>query len=167
MNKKEFMEYLAFLSKLFSFEAPTDIEVLATWYKPLEQTNILIAKEMAQMYFKEEQGRFKLSKLLEYKSRAMAGKTYNEPKPKGSCEICEGTGIVQLEERHLGKIYLMALRCCCKLGYDSLPRYTRQVELMDLNGLHKVCGMYKIAPPGIKEAPENIKEAINKCVKSF
>ena len=96
MTKDEFMTYVNYLNKLFKFEMP-DKDILPAWYKPFEKTHIQIAKKMADMYFQEEEGRFKLSKLIQYKSRAMNGVTYNEPKNESKCKLCKGTGFIQVE----------------------------------------------------------------------
>lgn len=163
MTKNEFMEYLAFLSKLFSFEAPTDKEILATWYKPLENTNLAIAKDMAQMYFKEEQGRFKLSKLLEYKTAAMAGKVYREPKSKG-CKLCKDTGYVGIERQFGTRIYEMQARCTCIEG-DRLPKYIKQVDVMEMETRYRDWrGVFRLERVEDPVAPDNITEAINKFI---
>ncbi len=67
MTKNEFVEYIGFLDKLFNLNNAKDKEIMSAWYKSFENTYLTIAKEMAQMYLQEEQGRFRLAKLLEYK----------------------------------------------------------------------------------------------------
>lgn len=124
------MEYL---KKLFDIKIP-EKETLPAWYKPFENTHIIIAKKMADMYLQDEQGKFKLAKLLEYKSRAMAGKTYFENKEK-ECEYCGNTGYIQVEIPCRNAYTIVCKRCVCPVG-TRIPEYVRRVtseELKDLD----------------------------------
>ena len=142
MSKNEFMNYLEYLSKLFEFNAPTDKEILATWYNNFKNTNMLIAKDMAQRYFKEETGRFKLSKLLNYKSAAMAGKTEYAAKEK--CPICFNTGFVQVEKKIKGRVYIMCMRCTCDNGQrlqSNIHEISKEIiddRFLDDNGVFRI-----------------------------
>lgn len=149
MTKNEFIEYAGYLGKLFGFDAPTDKDVLGAWYKPFEKVHIDIAREMAQLYLKQETGRFKLAKLLEYKEQAMRGKTYSE-KIEGYCKICRNVGYVMLEKRDNGKIYVMANRCICKLGQD-LNKSIKTVEEKELMERYKDYNdIYRLEKPSLK-----------------
>lgn len=132
MTKNEFMEYLKYLEKTIGIQAPTDKEVLAAWYEPFQNIHIEIAKKMAKLYLQKEQGYFKLSKLLEYKSAAMAGVTYPEEQKK-SCPACFGTGYVQIETTtpNYPTPYISCRRCLCNMG-NKLPNYIKQVTEEEL-----------------------------------
>lgn len=132
MTKNEFMTYMDYLNKLFKFDMP-DKEVLPAWYKPFERTNLYIAQKMADMYFQEEQGRFKLSKLIEYKSKAMAGRIYKTEKEE-RCPICDNTGYVQVEVPYRHTYTIQCKRCICEIG-ESIPKYVRQVTEEELKGI--------------------------------
>lgn len=134
MTKKEFIKYVDYLGKLFNFEPTTDKEVLVAWYKPFEKVHINIAREMAQLYFKQETGRFKLAKLLEYKDTALRGKVYKESTE--NCKLCKNTGFVILEKRDNGRIYEFCNRCICKIG-QSLNKNIKTVEEADLMERYK------------------------------
>ncbi len=142
MDKREFMDYLGYLSKLFGFDAPTDKEILATWYSNFKNTNIIIAKDMAQRYFKEETGRFKIAKLLEYKSAAMAGKT--DYKIVDKCPLCFNTGFVQVEKKIKGRIYVMCMRCTCSNGQmlqeeiNTVDKLLLDDRELDSNGVFRI-----------------------------
>ncbi len=142
MSKNEFMDYLGYLSKLFGFDAPTDKEILATWYSNFKNTHINIAKDMAQKYFKEETGRFKLAKLLDYKSASMAGKTDYIKVDK--CPICFNTGFVQVEKKIKGRVYVMCMRCTCsngqrlQEGIKEVDKLTLDDRFLDANGVFRI-----------------------------
>ena len=133
MTKNEFMTYVSYLNKLFKFEMP-DKEVLPAWYKPFENTHLHIAKKMADMYFQDEQGRFKLSKLIEYKSRAMSGVTFKEP--INECTFCRNTGYIQVEIPYRNTYTTTCKRCLCSSG-ESLPKYIRQITREELQSIDK------------------------------
>ena len=139
MTKNEFMEYTQYLGKILKISIPTDKDELAAWFEPFKNTHLEIGKKMAQLYLeKEQQGMFKLSKLLGYKSLAMAGKTYNEP-VKSSCSVCGGIGLVEIKPKaQEGKYpYIKNKRCLCAAG-GMLPGYINQVtreELVDMEQL--------------------------------
>lgn len=134
MTKNEFIEYVSYLGKLFSFEPTADKEVLAAWYKPFERVHIDIAREMAQLYLKQETGRFKLAKLLEFKDVALRGKVYKESTE--NCKLCKNTGFVMLEKRDNGRIYEFCNRCICKIG-QSLNSNIKTVTEADLTERYK------------------------------
>lgn len=133
INKSEFLEYLEYLKSLFEIKIPEDTEAINAWYKPFENTNLIIAKSMADMYLQNEQGRFKLAKLLEYKSRAMAGKTYFEDKER-ECEYCGNTGYIQVEIPYRDTYTITCKRCICPIG-SSIPEYVRRVTADELRNL--------------------------------
>lgn len=138
INNNEFMDYLEYLKKLFNIKTP-EKEVLPAWYKPFENTHLIIAKKMADMYLQEEQGKFKLAKLLEYKTRAMAGKTYFGDKGK-ECEYCGNTGYIQVEMPYRDTYTITCKRCVCPVG-ASIPGYVKRVtadELKDLDPNGKI-----------------------------
>ena len=165
MTKNEFIQYLVFLSKLFNTEMPTDKEIQATWYKSFEFTHENIAKEMAQRYFKEETGRFKFAKLLEYKSAAMAGKTFKEP--SGDCRMCKNTGYVVIEQKHGSRVYEMCNRCTCRHG-EALPKYIKQISQFDLADRYVDWrGVFRLEEQ--KDPVPNIKSArdLSNWAKSF
>ena len=135
MTKDEFMTYVNYLNKLFKFEIP-DKEVLPAWYKPFEKTHLQIAKKMADMYFQEEEGKFKLSKLIQYKSRAMNGVTYNEPKNESKCKLCKGTGFIQVEVPYRNTYTIKCKRCICEIG-ENLSHNIRQVTQEELERIDK------------------------------
>jgi|GEM_PF-2877332 len=148
MTKNEFIEYVSYLGKLFSFEAPGDKDILAAWYKPFERVHIDIAREMAQLYLKQETGRFKLAKLLEYKDVALRGKVYVESTE--NCKLCKNTGFVILEKRDNGRIYEFCNRCICKTG-QSLNKNIRTVEEADLMERYKDYNdIYRLEKPSFK-----------------
>ena len=136
MTKNEFVAYLDYLHKLFTFEMPVK-EVMEAWYKPFINTSPYIAKKMADTYFQEEKGKFKLSKLIEYKSRIMAGHTYYKEKEE-RCPICDNTGYIQVEVPYRKSYTIVCKRCVCAIG-ESLSHQIRQVtkeelERIDHNG---------------------------------
>ena len=131
MTKNEFMTYIDYLNKLFKFEMP-DKDILPAWYKPFENTNMYIAKKMADMYFQEEQGKFKLSKLIEYKSKAMNGRIFFEKKDR--CPLCDNTGYIQVEVPYRHTYTIKCKRCICEIG-ESLPNYIRQVTQEELKAI--------------------------------
>lgn len=135
MTKNEFVTYLDYLNKLFRIEKP-DTTVMEAWYKPFEKTNLRIAKKMADMYFQEEEGKFKLSKLIQYKSKAMNGVTYHEPKTGGVCPYCKDMGYIQVEVPYLHSYTTMCKRCVCDVG-NSLNHNIRQVTQEELKRIEK------------------------------
>ena len=149
MTKNEFIEYAGYLGKLFGFEAPTDKDVLGAWYKPFERVHIDIAREMAQLYLKQETGRFKLAKLLEYKDIALRGKVYKET--TGNCKLCKNIGFVILEKRDNGRIYEFCNRCICKVG-QSLNKNIKTVEETDLLERYRdYNNIYRLERPSIQD----------------
>ena len=135
MTKDEFMTYVNYLNKLFKFEMP-DKDILPAWYKPFEKTHIQIAKKMADMYFQEEEGRFKLSKLIQYKSRAMNGVTYNEPQNYKVCHLCKNTGFIQVEVPYRNTYTIKCKRCICEIG-ENLSHNIKQVTQEELERIEK------------------------------
>ena len=131
MTKNEFITYLDYLNKLFKVEKP-DKTVMEAWYKPFEKVNLHIAKKMADMYFQQETGKFKLSKLIEYKSKAMAGCTYKVQ--EGICPLCKNTGYIQIEVPYKTSYTTKCKRCICAIG-NSLPKNIRQATEEELKGL--------------------------------
>ncbi len=123
------MEYL---KKLFDIKIP-EKDALPAWYKPFENTHMIIAKKMADMYLQDEQGKFKLAKLLEYKTRAMAGKTYFEDKGR-ECKFCGNTGYIQVEVPYRNSYTITCKRCICPIG-SSIPEYVRRVTADELKNL--------------------------------
>lgn len=149
MTKNEFIEYAAYLGKLFNFEAPTDKDILAAWYKNFERVHIDIAREMAQLYLKQETGKFKIAKLLEYKESAMRGKVYKENFE--NCKLCKNTGFVILEKEDKGRIYEFSNRCICVIG-QSLNKNIKTLEEADLLERYRDCNdIYRLKKPNIKE----------------
>ena len=144
MTKNEFVEYLDFLERVFpKAPIPIDREIRAVWYKGFENTRIEIAKEMAIMYLQEEQGRFNYSKLLQYKSKAMAGNTQiEENRPIYDCKLCSGSGFVIVENFKKEHIYQYAYRCRCKNAqyYLNYPEITEEV----IKGKRLIDGVFKI-----------------------
>lgn len=136
MTKNEFMEYVEYLGKTFNFTPPEDKEILATWYKPFQNTHKIIAKKMADLYFYDEKKNFNFARLLEYKSVAMKGNTYQEKKE--NCIICDGIGLVQFEVNEIGRqgSYLLCRRCTCTVG-ESLSKSIRQITPADLKNVYK------------------------------
>jgi hypothetical protein len=126
MTKNEFLDYVRHLDKLFNTNNADDKDILATWYKSFENTHLNTAKEMAQMYLQEEQGRFKLAKLLQYKSKALAGKTYFEGAKDQKCILCNDTGFIQVEIPYRTNYTTICRRCICKAG-QALNKSIRQV----------------------------------------
>lgn len=157
---------MVYLVKLFGITAPSDPEIIKAWHKPLEKTNLIIAKEMAQMYFREEKGRFNFARLMEYKTRAMAGRTYHEPKDHKECEYCRNTGWVQMEERIGPRIYEIWRRCCCRYG-DELPKNIKQISPFEVEGMFLDRGVYRLEEPPYVEVPENIMKLIVDCINKF
>ena len=135
MTKTEFMTYVEYLNKLFGIEIP-EKEVLPAWYKPFEKTNLHIAKKMADMYFQEEEGRFKLSKLIQYKSRAMNGAAYHESKSGNVCHYCKNMGFIQVEVPYGHSYTTKCKRCICDVG-NSLNHNIRQVTHEELSKIEK------------------------------
>lgn len=119
MNKSEFMDYLNYLKKLFpKASIPSDKEIIGTWYKGFVNTNLIIAKNMAEMYFQEEQNSFNYAKLMQYKSKAMVDKTYYD-KPKGEvCKLCGNTGYIQFRgyDPNVKADNDLYKRCICNVG---------------------------------------------------
>lgn len=153
MTKQEFVEYAGYLGKLFGFEAPTDKDVLAAWYKSFERVHINIAKEMAQLYLKQETGRFKLAKLLEYKDVALRGKVHQESTE--NCKLCKNSGFVMLEKRDNGRIYEFCNRCICKIG-QSLNSNIKTVEEADLLERYRDYNdIYRLEKPNFNEVDVN------------
>jgi hypothetical protein len=129
MTKNEFFDYVKYLDKLFNTNNSDDKEVLATWYKSFENTHLVTAKEMAQMYLEDEQGRFKLAKLLQYKSKALAGKTYfGADEKKDVCKFCGNTGYIQIEIPYRKTYTTTCKRCFCKIG-QGLNQNIKQATL--------------------------------------
>lgn len=137
MTQGEFIDYLKFIEKTIDAKVPTDKESLDAWYKTFENTNVIIAKKMATMYLQKETGYFKLSKLLEYKSAAMAGATYRDT-PVTSCPACKGTGYIIVRPKHREDEYPYekCRRCCCSAG-SKLPNYIVQVTPEELRVMHR------------------------------
>lgn len=143
MNKDEFMEYLVFLKKLFHRASiPNDKEIIAIWYKGFKNTRIEIAKEMAMLYLQEEQGSFNYSKLLQYKSKAMAGKYIEENRQIYGCKICKGSGFVIVERPKKKHVYQYIYRCRCRNGqyYTGYPEITEELlkDKFLINGVFKL-----------------------------
>lgn len=128
MEKKEFIDYMKYINKVFSTNIDiSDKELMATYYKPFEKIHINIAKEMAEKYMQAETGRFKLAKLLEYKSACLKGKTWSDDINTNDCKLCAGTGFVIVEEAFNGRVYERWKKCNCKQG-DLLPGYIRKFD---------------------------------------
>ena len=161
MTKNEFMDFKNYVVELFGMKDITNKEILATWYKSFEKVSMVLAKEMAQRYFQEEKGRFNFSRLLEYKSICMRGKTWYEEAEKVDCILCNGTGYVQVEERRENHIYQVMYRCTCEKG-DTIPHYIKQVDSDVLENHYEYCGVYKLAKP--KDVPQDIPGAIKDCI---
>lgn len=131
MKKNEFMSYLDYLGKTFEFTPPTKKDILATWYKPFENINLIIAKKMAELCLYNEPGKFQLAKLLKYKDQAMRGLTYKEEKP--DCTICGGCGWARVEVYDVKYSYPIEVcrRCTCAAG-ESLNSKYRQLSREDI-----------------------------------
>lgn len=131
MKKNEFMSYLDYLGKTFEFAPPTEKDILATWYKPFENINLIIAKKMAELYLYNEPGKFQLAKLLKYKNQAMRGLTYKEEKP--DCTICGGCGWARIEVYDINYSHPIEVcrRCICAAG-ESLNSKYRQLSKEDM-----------------------------------
>ena len=146
MNKNEFMEYLKYLRQLFptSTIIPTnDKEVIATWYEGFKNTHLHIAKLMAQMYLQEEQKNFNYARLLSFKSKAMAGRTYKDNNiAKVKCDICDSLGVVQIDTIKSNKVYQTFYRCICNNG-NQYSRYPLLDKSMLLNQDKVTNGMYR------------------------
>lgn len=134
MTKNEFMGYLDFLEKLLEIKAPTDKEILQSWYLSFEKTHIDIAKKMARLYLEKETGFFKLAKLLGYKKVAMAGKEYKTTNSK--CKYCGGTGWVQTVTtlKTYPSPFVSCKRCICSAG-NSLSNRINQATQEELNNM--------------------------------
>ena len=77
MEKKEFVDYIKYINKVFDTNIDvSDKELMSTYYKPFEKIHMSVAKDMAQKYMQAETGKFKLAKLLEFKSACLKGKTW-------------------------------------------------------------------------------------------
>ena len=126
------MDYMEYLKKLFDIKVP-EKDALPAWYKPFENTHMIIAKKMADMYLQDEQGKFKLAKLLEYKTRAMAGKTYAEDQEK-KCKLCGNTGYIQVEVPYRNSYTIICKRCVCPIG-SNIPEYVRRITADELKKL--------------------------------
>ena len=144
MTKNDFLEYLNFLKRVFPrAPIPKDKDIIGVWYKGFENTRIEIAKEMAMMYLQEEQGGFNYSKLLQYKSKAMAGKgQVEENRPIYDCKLCSGSGFVIVENFKKEHIYQYAYRCRCRNAqyYMNYPEITEEV----IKGKRLTDGVFKI-----------------------
>lgn len=144
MDKYQFMEYLKFIKELFPrANIPTGKEAIGAWYKGFANTNIEIAKDMARMYLQEEQHSFNYAKLLQYKSKAMAGKSiFDVNRTKYECKLCNGEGVVIVENLIEKHIYKYAYRCTCKNSqYQmSYPELTQELikDKVLVNGTFKV-----------------------------
>lgn len=138
MDKNEFMRYTEYLEKTLKIDIPTDKEVLAAWYEPFKNTHMIIAKKMAHLYLQKETGNFKLAKLLDYKSAAMEGRTYNDTQINKGCPLCGSTGYVQIlkEEPKYKEPVEFCSRCICSVG-NSLPKYIRQATREELQGMSR------------------------------
>ena len=144
MTKEEFVRYVDYLKMIFNQDIPTDKVFINTWYKPFSKINKKIAQDMAEAYVKEETGRFKFAKLLDYKSLAMANKTYIEPKTYCDCKVCNGLGLVFVEKYWFNKatnkltnrIYETTYRCTCSKG-DTQARIIKQISPSDLDNHFK------------------------------
>lgn len=132
VTKVEFMEYLQYINKALKADIPTEPEIIAAWYKPFENVHMIIAKRMANLYLQNESGYFKLAKLLEYKSRALASNTY-KVQNNVQCDLCDDTGFLTFEEQRPGYPMLTQIcrRCICQKG-DRLPNYIRQMTGAEL-----------------------------------
>lgn len=134
MIKTEFMKYLDFIKELFPrANVPTNKEIIAVWYKPFVNVNFNIAKDMAVMYLQEEQNSFNFARLLQYKTRAMADKTYYGEENTEVCKFCGNTGYVQFRgynNKAKCKIDVYK-RCICSVG-DSLIGNIAQVTQEEL-----------------------------------
>lgn len=137
MTKNEFMDYLKYLQKALKIDVPTDKDVVAAWYESFKNIHIIVAKKMANLYLQKESGFFKLPKLLEYKSLAMAGATYEEP-PKELCKICGNTGFVWIRPRHEGKYGNDVFKRCVCLDGGKIPGFVNQITQEDLDGMEKL-----------------------------
>lgn len=121
MTKIEFIDYLTYLKGLFpkaSIPKSTDKEIIGIWYKGFINTNLIVAKSMAEMYFQDEQNSFNYARLMQYKSKAMADKTYYD-KPKGSeCKLCGNTGYIQFRgyDPNIKADNDLYKRCICDIG---------------------------------------------------
>ena len=128
MEKKEFVDYIKYINKVFDTNIDvSDKELMSTYYKPFEKIHMNVAKDMAQKYMQTETGKFKLAKLLEFKSACLKGKTWIDNSNNKNCKLCAGTGFVIVEEDHNGKIYEMWKKCNCKQG-DLLPNYINKID---------------------------------------
>lgn len=119
MSKQDFMKYLSFLKEVFpKANIPSNQEIIATWYKGFQSVSLDIAKNMGEMYFQDEQNAFNYARLLQYKSKAMAGETsYDKPQVK-VCEVCGGTGWVQIRfyDSKVKSEIDKYKRCNCEIG---------------------------------------------------
>lgn len=139
MTKIEFIDYLTYLKGLFpkaNIPKIADKEIVGTWYKGFINTNLIIAKSMAEMYFQDEQNSFNYARLMQYKSKAMADKTYYD-KPKGPvCKLCGNTGYIQFRgyDPKIKADKDFYKRCICDIG-NSIRSDIAQVtqeELMNI-----------------------------------
>lgn len=138
MVKADFMEYLKYLEKTIDAKIPTDKETIQAWYEPFHFLHLDIAKKMARIYLQKESGYFKLSKLLEYKSLALAGVTFPEPKA-GGCPTCDGIGFVQIQLplKTAGAYpYITCRRCYCSTG-RKMPEYIKMVTQEQISKMTK------------------------------
>lgn len=146
MTKGEFMEYLKYLKQIFPRASyPYSDKAIETWYKPFANTHIKVAENMAQMYFQEEQNSFNFARLLQYKSRAMAGKTEyeNSVTENKNCEYCGGNGFVQIEEKVSGRIYQHTYRCLCSSG-DKYPNFPKMDRSYLIGKEKYITGLFRI-----------------------
>lgn len=137
MSKQEFIKYLAFVKELFpKANISSNPEIIATWYKGFENVSLDIAKNMGQMYFQDEQNTFNYARLLQYKSKAMASKTsYDIPQAK-VCEVCGGTGWVQIRlyNSKVKSEINKCKRCICEVG-NNINSNLPQIEEDELRFL--------------------------------
>ena len=122
-----------------------------------EKVHMEVAKEMAQLYLKQETGRFKLAKLLEYKELALKGRVYKENYE--NCKICENTGFVILEKRVEERIYEFCCKCICRKGQE-LNKNIKTVEESELLERYRdYNGVYKLDKPSFEEIDlEEVKQ---------
>ena len=139
MTKNEFIDYLSYLKGLFPrVSVPTNKEIIAVWYKPFINTHLIIAKSMAEMYFQDEQNSFNYAKLLQYKSKAMADKTYYDKPKEQECPWCGNTGYIQFRGYN-PKIKAdidTYKRCICNVG-NSIRADITQVTQEELRLIGK------------------------------
>lgn len=140
MNKHEFMVYLKYLESTLNVKVPTEKNAIQAWYEPFEHIHFEIATKMAKMYLRKETGNFKISKLLEYKSAAIAGATYPELEDvtRQKCDVCCDTGFVWIrpKDKKNGIEYDIFRKCTCSKG-AVLPKYVRLITNEDLSNMRQ------------------------------